>query len=197
MAIDVPPLVLPDLPLHDGTAPRSVAMPRARAASTTVSAWFGMAAALAVVAVLATRLLTPDVSMPALSSQLIAHMEHEQASRQVTSIGVSEQELATVAGASIVSMDTGDNLVTYVRTCIINNRPVPHLVIQGESGPVTLVLMAEEAIDDTVSLTGEAVHGVIIPVGKGSVAVIGDRPAQLREIDQIGQRLRHSVTWRI
>ena len=135
--------------------------------------------------------------MTALSSQLIAHMEDEQASRQVTSIGVSEQELATVAGASIVSMDTGDNLVTYVRTCIINNRPVPHLVIQGESGPVTLVLMAEEAIDDTVSLTGESVHGVIIPVGKGSVAVIGDRPSQLREIDQIGQRLRQSVTWRI
>lgn len=197
LAISVPPLALPDLPLIDGAVPRTVAMRRTRSESATVVGWLGIAAAFAAAAVLGTRLLTQDVNVPALSSQLIAHMEHEQASRRITSVGVPQRELATVAGASIRSMDTGDNLVTYARTCIINDRPVPHLVVQGESGPVTLILMPEEPIDDAVSLAGENVHGVIIPVGKGSIAVIGDRPAQLREIDRIGERLRDSVTWRI
>jgi hypothetical protein len=45
-------------------------------------------------------------------------------------------------------------------------------------------------------LSGENVHGVIVPVGNGSVAIIGEREEQLREIDEIGERIVESVSWK-
>jgi hypothetical protein len=82
-------------------------------------------------------------------------------------------------------------------SCVINGRTVPHLVIQGRSGPVTLILLADETIDASMPLSGDNVHGVLLPVGSGSIAVIGQREDQLDEIDQIGRKLAESVEWNI
>jgi hypothetical protein len=94
-------------------------------------------------------------------------------------------------------MDQDIGLVTYAMSCVINGRTVPHLVIQGNKGPVTLILLPEETIDASVPLTGENVHGVLLPVGNGSIAVIGQREDQLDEIGDIGRKLAESVEWNI
>jgi hypothetical protein len=70
-------------------------------------------------------------------------------------------------------------------------------VIQGRSGPVTLILLADETIDAPIPLSGDNVHGVLLPVGSGSIAVIGQREDQLDEIGQIGRKLAESVEWTI
>jgi hypothetical protein len=127
----------------------------------------------------------------------MAHMDHEQASRRVTSVSVPEQALHDVIDSRVSAMDTGIGLVTYAQSCVINGNTVPHLVIQGESGPVTLILLPDESIDAAIPLSGEHVHGVIVPVGSGSVAIIGERTEQLGEIDEIGQRIVESVEWQI
>ena len=45
------------------------------------------------------------------------------------------------------TMSNNVGLVSYAQTCIINGRSIPHLVIQGKDGPVTLLLMPEEMGD--------------------------------------------------
>jgi hypothetical protein len=141
--------------------------------------------------------LAIDVAPPSLASEVIAHMDHEQESRQVTTVAVSEQALGNIIGSDVSAIETGGSLVTYARSCVINNKTVPHLVIQGKDGPVTLILMPEEAVDAAIPLSREHVHGVIMPVGGGSVAIIGERADQLNEIDAIGRRLLKCVKWRI
>ena len=196
LAIDVPPLRMPKLPPIESAASASVVDLHAeRPGKANLPTWIGLAAGLAAALFFGTRLLAPDVSTPSLARQVIAHMDHEQESRQVTSVAVSEEALRNVIGSDISTIDTGI-LVTYARSCVINNKTVPHLVIQGEDGPVTLILMPEETVDAAVPLSGENVHGVIVPVGSGSVAIIGEHAEQLNEIDTIGQRLVVSVTWR-
>ena len=69
---------------------------------------------------------------------------------------------------------------------------IPHLVIQGERGPVTILLLPDEAIDDAVQIEGESINGVLLPVGSGSVAIIGERDEKL---DTIQQNIVNSVTW--
>jgi len=115
----------------------------------------------------------------------------------VTSVAVPQRELYEVIHPKVSAMDPGIGLVSYAQSCVINGNTVPHLVIQGESGPVTLILMPEEEIDAAIPLSGEHVHGVIVPVGSGSVAIIGERSEQLEEIDEIGQRIVKSVEWQI
>lgn len=193
LAIDVPPLRIPELPPID-SAPSANVVHLHRAGKATLPIWIGLTASLIVAAFLGTRFIASDLGRPSLASQVVAHMDHEQGSRQVTSVAVSEQGLGNVLHSDVSAMDTGGALITYARSCLINENRVPHLVIQGEDGPVTLILMSEETIDAAIPLSGENVYGVIVPVGGGSVAIIGEQASQLNEIDAIGQRL--SVSWR-
>lgn len=196
LAIDVPPLRLPELPLIHSIALAKTGEHGGRPERATLPVWIGLAAGLAVAVFLGTRFIAPDVEPGSLASQVIAHMDHEQESRQVTSIAVSEQVLDNVIGAAVSTMDTGGALVTYARSCIINGKTVPHLVIQGEGGPITLILMAEETVDGAIPLSGQEVHGVIVPVDDGSIAIIGAQAEQLKEIAAIRPRLVGSVKWR-
>lgn len=195
LAIDVPPLRMPELPGR--AADGKVVDFSAGRSNKAIPAWFGVAAAITVAAFLGWRFLAPGVEQPTIAEQVLEHMEHEQESRRVTSVAVPAQQLNEVLDPEVSRMDSRMGLVTYASSCVINGHTVPHLVIQGRSGPVTLILMADETIRDAIPLSGEHVHGVIVPVGSGSVAIIGERSEQMAEIENIEQRIVDSVKWQI
>jgi hypothetical protein len=64
--------------------------------------------------------------------------------------------------------------------------------MQGEHGPVTILLMPDEMISDPQVITGESVNGVILPVGDGSIAIFGEREESL---DRIERKVLDSVAW--
>jgi hypothetical protein len=53
-------------------------------------------------------------------------------------------------------------------------------------------LLPDEAVDDAVELEGESINGVLLPVGGGSVAIIGEKDEKL---ESIRQNVMNSVTW--
>jgi len=189
LAVDVPDLKMPELPDHSDDNVVTLA-PRKR---FTSPAWFGLAAAFALAAYFG--LLTLNASDPSLSlaNQVIAHLDHEEGSRIVTNVAVSERTLNSVVSNQVAEMDSGIGLITYARSCVINGIAIPHLVIQGERGPVTLLLMPDEAIDQAITLDGVSINGVILPNGNGSIAIIGERGEQL---DTIGNRVVDAVKWK-
>jgi len=65
-------------------------------------------------------------------------------------------------------------------------------VIQGERGPVTILLMPYEKISGPQSIQGENVTGVILPIGDGSIAIIGVEGERLERIEE---QIENSVTW--
>ena len=206
LAIDVPPLEDLELPPPARQPGTVVDFPGKRpgraAGRSLMPAWLGIAAGLVIAAFVGITLLSPDTSGGSLAEQVIAHMDHEQASRRVTTVAVPEQRLLDVmnpkvAAPGVSGMNADIGLVTYAQSCVINGNTVPHLVVQGKSGPVTLILLPEETIGEAIPLSGEYVHGVIVPVGSGSVAIIGERAEQLDEIGEMGQRIVESVEWQI
>ena len=52
--------------------------------------------------------------------------------------------------------------------------------------------MPEEAVAAAVPLEGENIHGAILPVGDGSIAIIGAREEQLEPIQK---SVLKSVMW--
>ena len=52
--------------------------------------------------------------------------------------------------------------------------------------------MPEETVSEPVELAGENVNGVILPVGNGSIAIIGEAEENLQDIRD---RVLNSVTW--
>ena len=65
-------------------------------------------------------------------------------------------------------------------------------MIQGERGPVMVLLMPDEKVDRAIPLMDEFNKGVILPVGDGSIAIVGGRDESLERIENT---LKNSVTW--
>ena len=144
----------------------------------------GLAASGLLVAVLGGRSLLNTNDPSALAEEVIAHLDYEPHALVVSTDAVPEQRLHSVVNNSGVKIDSNVGLVTYAQSCIINGKTVPHLVVQGKLGPITLLLMPDESVDRAVPLSGESVQGVILPVGSGSIAIIGEREEDLSQIEQ-------------
>lgn len=187
MQIDVPPLRMPELPdIESG----NVVPLRKRSHKPF---WFAVAATVVLATSIGIRMSgMGDEHYDSLPEAVLAHVDHEPQSLVVTNVAVTEQQLESVVPAKYANLDSERALITYAMSCKINGHDVPHLVMQGERGPITILLMPFEKIDAPTPLEGANVKGVILPVGDGSVAIIGVREEQL---DLIERQVVNAVTW--
>jgi hypothetical protein len=190
LSINVPDFKMPDFPVIEADT-NVVNLPFGRKARMTMPSWIGLAASFAIAAVFAARILGGGTEYSSLAEEVVAHLDHEPRALRVLTTPVSTRTLNNVVGSDVADLG-GVGLITYARTCPIHGKQVPHLVIQGAKGPITLLLMPDEEIDGPVTLTGEGIKGVIIPVGHGSIAIIGDRDEILESYQQ---QVIDSVRW--
>lgn len=193
LEISVPALDLPELPLVDSSksASDNVVSLQARK-SRARPAWYALAASVMLATVIGVRMFGIGASYESLADEVLAHLDHEPYSLRPSTTPVSDRRLGAVVSADVASMDHSAGLITYAQSCVINGKTVPHLVIQGEHGPVTILLMPEEGVSAAVPLDGENTHGVILPVGDGSIAIIGAREEKLERIEK---SVVNSVRW--
>ena len=80
--------------------------------------------------------------------------------------------------------------VHYAGVCQIRQHAGGHLVVPGRHGPVTVLLLPKEPVTSRRTVAAHGFHGVIVPVGHGSMAIIGE-PGE--EIGHIEQRLQAAL----
>ncbi|MGI9235304.1 MAG: DUF3379 family protein [Woeseiaceae bacterium] len=190
MRLDVPEMAPPELPEIDDSKVVSLNARKPR----PMAAWFAVAATVMLGAVIGVRMFGVGASYDSLADEVLAHLDHEPVALRPTTTPVSDSRLARVVPANVARLDHSAGLITYARSCIINGKTVPHLVVQGELGPITILLMPDEMVSEAVSLNGENTHGVILPVGEGSVAIIGGREEKLERVEK---SVMDSVKWSI
>lgn len=187
LAIPVPPLKMPELELPE--TENVAVLPRRR---MSAPAWFAVAATIAVVAVFGFRLQADRLLQPSLADEIVAHLEHEPYAFNNTDTAVSDDRLARIVPANVAALDHSAGLITYAQSCIINGETVPHLVIQGERGPVTILLMPNQKVNKAQNIRGESINGVILPVGNGSIAIVGE---DNEDLERIERKMKNSVTF--
>ena len=188
LQIDVPPLVMPELP--DIDTAQVTSLPARKRPTKLI--WFAVAATVVLATSITVRMSSMFQTYDSLAEEVLAHLDHEPGALQITDVAVTDQRLERAVPAALAVFDRDASLITYAQPCVINGNNVPHLVIQGEYGPVTILLMPDEAVAEATPLDGENVKGVILPVGKGSIAIIGDRQEVLESIQK---NVVNSVTW--
>lgn len=188
MQIDVPELKMPELPAVD-TKNVTTLPDRKR---TLKPVWFAFAATVVLATSISIRMSDVFQSYDSLAEEVLAHIDHEPAALRVKTTPVDDARLTRAVPARLAVFDRDAALITYAQPCVINGKDVPHLVIQGAHGPVTILLMPDEKIAETTPIDGDFVRGVILPVGDGSIAIIGDRE---EELEPIKKNVVNSVTW--
>jgi len=193
LQLELPTLTLPELPpidVQDNDAQDNVVSLASRR-SLPMPGWIALAASVMLAAFIGIRMFA-GVDNISLADEVLAHLDHDPAALVVSTTPVSDERLIEAVPESVAHMDHSAGLITYAKSCEINGKTVPHLVIQGEFGPITILLMPEEKIAVAQTLDGDNVHGVLLPVGNGSIAIIGARDEPLERIEK---SVLSSVAW--
>ena len=106
----------------------------------------------------------------ALAGDIMEHVMHEPESWS-REHRVAPPELTAMLRDVGVDFDTRLP-VTYAAPCIIRGRPVPHLVVQTDQGPVTVMLLVHEKVETRQEFSEGPYRGVLLPARQGGVAVI-------------------------
>ena len=158
--------------------------------------WLAMAASvlLAVVVAGGLWLSVPDRS---LAADVVTHMAGEPEAWRRTDIAVPEPKLNDVLRDSQLRLASAAGIVSYASSCSFRGHHVPHLVIQTESGPVTVMVLVHEHASKSMQFDEGGYRGVIVPVaGHGSLAVLTRGPTtDLATVEHIARRVLESIVW--
>lgn len=154
--------------------------------------WYSVAAGA--VAGLALSFGFYKINNPAesLHDTVVRHIYHEPELLLPSADVVARPRLVSVlkrAGISLIG-DPGE--VSYAGVCYFRGHLVPHMVVQGENGPVTVLVLAREQVDAPVEIEEEGFNGTIVPAGNGSIAVVG---VEDEAIEPVRQRLVSAMEW--
>jgi hypothetical protein len=153
--------------------------------------WLAFAASV-IGGVLVGSLLWVGSPRPSLADDLVAHMAHEPGVMIETQATADPAELAAVLALGGIRLRPGADRVSYANTCWFRGDRVPHLVVQTDAGPVTVIVLRNEKVTSPVGFAEQGYVGTILPAGPGSIAVLGPTGADLA---QVAGRVAAAVEW--
>lgn len=160
------------VPLPDGLADR-VAM-RAAWQRRPQARWVSVAAGVAAVAagaVLALQLL----DRPALADAVIDHVYHEPELLLAADGAIAPARLAAVLARVDAHLSGDIGTVTHAGLCPVNGVLAAHLVVNGENGPIAVIVIPERRVAVAERIGDASFGGAIVPIEGGSVALVSVR----------------------
>jgi hypothetical protein len=158
--------------------------------------WMAMAASLLLALVVAggVWLTLPQRS---LAAAVVAHMAGEPDAWQLTDVPVRDADLNEVLKDSRLRLKPAAGVVSYASSCSFRGHKVPHLVVQTQSGPVTVMVLVHEAVRNPKQFDEQGYRGTIVPVpGHGSIAVLmRDASSGSGDVERIAARVSDSIVW--
>jgi len=153
--------------------------------------WLALAASI-VAGVLVGTLLWVAGPQNSLARDLVEHLGHEPEALVVTERPADAAVLDGVLERGGIRLRPEIGTVSYANTCVFRGRRVPHLVVQTERGPVTVMVLRHERPAGPQSFDEQGVAGRIVPAGPGSIAVLGSADA---DIGQVTADVLAAVVW--
>ncbi len=151
-----------------------------------------LAASLAAVVGLASLVGTPGRG-DGLYQEVIAHIEHEPQAL-LSRAEVSEFRLTATLADLGMTLDGDIGPVTYAGLCEIGPVLGAHLVVAGEHGPITIIVLPDKTVHRVREFESDRYRGILLPAGRGSIAVVAEYPQLVTPTAQrVGGALRRSL----
>ncbi len=133
----------------------------------------------------------PSSRDQAFHDNLVAHLHQEAPAYEGDTSARWSDASGVLAAAGIMAPNMagsadGDRLETadikFAQHCDLgeSGRGV-HIVMEGEHGPVSVILTRGDPVEQAMTIDDERFHGRITPTGTGNMAVVGEQGEQLSE----------------
>ena len=152
---------------------------------------YGLAASLLLNVGLAVKLLLPEERTPSLEQAISAHMENEPYALTGQARSVALAAVLKPLGAKLEG-DLGE--VSFANLCAILKRPAAHIVLAGEQGPVTVLLLPERKVAQRKRFKVGRWAGLAVPMTRGSAIIVGEPQEPLAAT---ATRVRSAVRWQL
>jgi hypothetical protein len=132
-----------------------------------------------------------------LAADVVAHMAGEPQAWTRTDVPVPAPELDFVLRNAHMRLLPDAGLVSYAQSCLFRGHRVPHLVVQTDMGPVTVMVLVHESVSKPTPFDEHGYRGTLLPVaGHGSIAVLAkDQSGNLAAVESIASRVRAAIDW--
>jgi Protein of unknown function (DUF3379) len=132
-----------------------------------------------------------------LAADVVAHVQAEPEAWQHPDAAIAGPALDAVLRDSKLHLNSDAGTVSYASSCFFRNHFVPHLVVQTETGPVTVMVLVHESVGQSVQFNEQGYRGTIVPVpGHGAIAVLmRDAGADGEAVQRIAARVGASIDW--
>lgn len=120
-----------------------------------------------------------------LEAEIFAHVYREAGlfnRTEVLGMPAINAKLDEVLGASLKDAGTGaDMKVTYADDCWIAKQIAVHMIMRGENGPVSVMMIPNTPVDSEFNIGDERFEGLVTPTAAGNLVVIGEKQEAIAE----------------
>lgn len=180
-----------DIPAPDGLADRILWRHAKEQRKSRSRIWQGGLAMVASLVLVIGLVWVVQVDRTALDRVVLAHV-YGELSHLHEDARPSNDEINRVLAGIGATMTGPLGEVHYAGACDIREHSGAHLVLAGEQGPVTVLLMPGEHVDQAEPVTDKRFQGVIVPTPTGSMAIVGERHEPLERLEGM---LRSGIDW--
>ena len=126
----------------------------------------------------------PDMNLE-LEKEIFAHVYGEERflnSEQQIPLSEVNARMENVVGAHLLtSADTKNLDVTFAKDCWIANGKAMHLIVKGQTGAVTMLMIPGSVATSEFKIADERFRGIVLPTAAGTLVVIGNKQEPIEE----------------
>jgi len=154
--------------------------------------WYAMAASvLVVLSATLGALWLLGYPRESLAIEVVNHLAEEPLAMTTSQARVSAVLLEGTLRAKGLHLVKPMDDVSYLQSCEIRGHIVPHLVVQTDRGPVTVLLLTEEKTERTQRFDEQKYHGILVPMWHGAMAVIAEDASV---VDAVAARVKEAIS---
>ncbi len=118
-----------------------------------------------------------------LQQEVLNHVINEQ-QHLLDDNNVQLTKLNSLLNDFNLRIDSSLGKINYAGSCTIRGSKGLHIVLQAKTGPVTILLMPNEKINNRQQVGNAQFTGSVVPINNGSFAIIGGKQEVLLNLEQ-------------
>ncbi len=105
---------------------------------------------------------------------------------------VSSSEISAALEAAGLDLEGDIGDVTFAGRCVVRGKLSGHIVVRGDSAPITVFLIGEQLVADRATIRSDHYSGVVVRQGTGTIAIVSTPGEALEKIEA---RVRTAIRW--